>query len=409
MRWRWLRSGRCGTGAHLSQGAHMPAACIGLQAPCYSGQRACSPPKATSPVALHLPCPASPCTSPCLPAGHHQPDGVASGVRQPGANLAARRQLDQRPGAAGGRAARPVLRWPHHQPTAPRAAALTPPPCRRRAAALQVYCGWGSGDCVLWGVQKVYLPPDAAAARPGGNESIQCVPARCACCRPALGGAGRRALPAAHAPHTQSHALLPAVHAPPGCPSPAGSFCARCTIGTTPPLRPAASMCPYGSTTPALAAGRRRARRGHPRCSAGARPPTWRVRAGAGGRVAPCTAATRPLLRALWSPQGCGASPFSRRHHRRPCPPPPPAANAFLADRLGPGHSARLVGVRDMPKGPSRLSLDFSSLLGPLFAMWLVQVSYGGGWVAAVCSRRRRCRRAGRCRRRGRQHSDSRQ
>lgn len=35
----------------------------------------------------------------------------------------------------------------------------------------------------------------------------------------------------------------------------------------------------------------------------------------------------------------------------------------------GNDYSAQLVGVRDMPRGPSRLSLDFSSLLGPLFMM----------------------------------------
>jgi hypothetical protein len=50
------------------------------------------------------------------------------------------------------------------------------------------------------------------------------------------------------------------------------------------------------------------------------------------------------------------------------------AANAYLKDRLGAGYGARLVGVKDMPKGASRLSLDFSSLLGPLFSMWLLQL-----------------------------------
>ncbi|EFN55401.1 hypothetical protein CHLNCDRAFT_23609, partial [Chlorella variabilis] len=50
------------------------------------------------------------------------------------------------------------------------------------------------------------------------------------------------------------------------------------------------------------------------------------------------------------------------------------AANAFLKRQLGPAHSARLVGVKDMPRGSSRLSLDFSSLLGPLFSMWLLQL-----------------------------------
>lgn len=38
---------------------------------------------------------------------------------------------------------------------------------------VQVYCGWGSSACVLRAGQKVYLPPDASAARAGGNGSIQ--------------------------------------------------------------------------------------------------------------------------------------------------------------------------------------------------------------------------------------------
>lgn len=52
---------------------------------------------------------------------------------------------------------------------------------------------------------------------------------------------------------------------------------------------------------------------------------------------------------------------------------------------MGPGYAAGLVGVKDMPKGPSRLSLDFSSLLGPLFSMWLLQVRMG--WVGGSVGR----------------------
>lgn len=48
---------------------------------------------------------------------------------------------------------------------------------------------------------------------------------------------------------------------------------------------------------------------------------------------------------------------------------PHTACCACCAVLQGPEYSARLVGVRDMPKGASRLSLDFSSLLGPLFMM----------------------------------------
>lgn len=37
----------------------------------------------------------------------------------------------------------------------------------------QVYCGWGSSQCVARGGQKVALPREAAAALPGGAASIQ--------------------------------------------------------------------------------------------------------------------------------------------------------------------------------------------------------------------------------------------
>lgn len=60
------------------------------------------------------------------------------------------------------------------------------------------------------------------------------------------------------------------------------------------------------------------------------------------------------------------------------------AANAYLKRKLGPAASARLVGVKDMPKGASRLSLDFSSLLGPLFSMWLLQLMLPVGVHALV-------------------------
>ncbi|EFN50493.1 hypothetical protein CHLNCDRAFT_141395, partial [Chlorella variabilis] len=51
------------------------------------------------------------------------------------------------------------------------------------------------------------------------------------------------------------------------------------------------------------------------------------------------------------------------------------AVNAFLKWSLGSdGYQAWLLGVQEMPKGGSRLSLDFSSLLGPLFFCWLLQL-----------------------------------
>ena len=35
-----------------------------------------------------------------------------------------------------------------------------------------------------------------------------------------------------------------------------------------------------------------------------------------------------------------------------------------------------LLGVLSMPKAASKLSLDFSSLLGPLFYTWVVQLLF---------------------------------
>lgn len=48
-----------------------------------------------------------------------------------------------------------------------------------------------------------------------------------------------------------------------------------------------------------------------------------------------------------------------------PCHPPAPA---------GANYSAELIGVQDMPKSSTKLQLDFSSLLGPLFYTWVVQM-----------------------------------
>lgn len=52
------------------------------------------------------------------------------------------------------------------------------------------------------------------------------------------------------------------------------------------------------------------------------------------------------------------------------------ATNAFLKWALGGDarYQAWLSGVMEMPKGGSRLSLDFGSLLGPLFYSWLLQL-----------------------------------
>ena len=50
------------------------------------------------------------------------------------------------------------------------------------------------------------------------------------------------------------------------------------------------------------------------------------------------------------------------------------ATNAFLRWSLGTQYSARLLAVMEMPKVETHLSLDFSSLLGPIFYCWLAQL-----------------------------------
>lgn len=50
------------------------------------------------------------------------------------------------------------------------------------------------------------------------------------------------------------------------------------------------------------------------------------------------------------------------------------ALNAWLAASLGPQYTAVLTGIASTPKPATGLSLDFSSLLGPLFFSWLSQL-----------------------------------
>ncbi len=50
------------------------------------------------------------------------------------------------------------------------------------------------------------------------------------------------------------------------------------------------------------------------------------------------------------------------------------AANAYLRWALGDGYQARLLGLASPPKEGTRLSLDFATLLGPLFFNWLNQL-----------------------------------
>lgn len=48
------------------------------------------------------------------------------------------------------------------------------------------------------------------------------------------------------------------------------------------------------------------------------------------------------------------------------------AAEAFLRFLTGPTAQLPLLFIKDMPKASSKLRLDFSSLLGPLFYMWIL-------------------------------------
>lgn len=52
------------------------------------------------------------------------------------------------------------------------------------------------------------------------------------------------------------------------------------------------------------------------------------------------------------------------------------ATNAFLQWALGPQYEATLLGITNMPKPETRLTLDFSSLLGPLPPTPLCQPAY---------------------------------
>uniref|UniRef100_A0A1D2A8G4 ABC transporter domain-containing protein n=1 Tax=Auxenochlorella protothecoides TaxID=3075 RepID=A0A1D2A8G4_AUXPR len=50
------------------------------------------------------------------------------------------------------------------------------------------------------------------------------------------------------------------------------------------------------------------------------------------------------------------------------------AANSFLQRALGPGYQSRLLGFQEMPKDVTRLTVSISTLLGPLFFVWLSQL-----------------------------------
>ncbi|WIA37022.1 hypothetical protein OEZ86_014006 [Tetradesmus obliquus] len=50
------------------------------------------------------------------------------------------------------------------------------------------------------------------------------------------------------------------------------------------------------------------------------------------------------------------------------------AVNSWLKSVLGEGFAAELIGVMETPKASTKVSLDFSALLGPLFFTWVIQM-----------------------------------
>ena len=66
------------------------------------------------------------------------------------------------------------------------------------------------------------------------------------------------------------------------------------------------------------------------------------------------------------------------------------ATNAFLRWSLGSQYSAKLLAIMEMPKQETHLSLDFSSLLGPIFYCWLSQLLLPLLLVTLVYEKQRR-------------------
>lgn len=50
------------------------------------------------------------------------------------------------------------------------------------------------------------------------------------------------------------------------------------------------------------------------------------------------------------------------------------AVNSWLKNVLGDGYAAELIGVMETPKTETKINLDFSALLGPLFFTWVIQM-----------------------------------
>ncbi|KAF8065710.1 ABCA3 [Scenedesmus sp. PABB004] len=68
------------------------------------------------------------------------------------------------------------------------------------------------------------------------------------------------------------------------------------------------------------------------------------------------------------------------------------AVNAWLKRVLGEGFSAELVGVMETPKAASKIKLDFSALLGPLFFTWVIQMLLPVFLMQLVYEKERRLR-----------------
>lgn len=66
--------------------------------------------------------------------------------------------------------------------------------------------------------------------------------------------------------------------------------------------------------------------------------------------------------------------------------------NSWLQAWLGDGYAARMLSQMDMPKSETGLLLDFSSIIGPLFFVWLVQLPLPWAVVQLVYEKQKRLR-----------------
>jgi hypothetical protein len=71
-----------------------------------------------------------------------------------------------------------------------------------------------------------------------------------------------------------------------------------------------------------------------------------------------------------------------------------PVVSGFqvLACNAGPSYQSQLLALADMPKPETSLRLDFSSFIGPLFFVWLVQLPLPWAVVQLVYEKQHRLR-----------------